>query len=189
MRTRTSTIHPTATATPSAPAHVVISEFRSRGQNGLDDEFVELYNPSGAAVNMGAWMIKKSSSCGTGIINLVTIPADTMLLAGQHYLAAATGSSVTSADQIYPASLADDGGVALVTNSGTVVDAAGMCTSTQYHEGTILLPLVGTSNQSYERKPGGATSCYDTNDNARDFALISPANPQNKANPIVMCAG
>gem|GEM_PF-454780 len=179
----------TATATPSAPAYLVISEFRSRGPNGADDEFVELYNPSGAAVNIGTWSIKKSSSCGTSISNLATIPFDTSLLAGQHYLVAATGSSVTGADLTYTASLADDGGLALVTTSGTVVDQVGMCMSTQYQEGTILLPLSGTSDQSYERKPGGATSCYDTNNNAVDFALISPANPQNKTSPIEMCAG
>jgi hypothetical protein len=187
--TSSSTASPTTTATPSAPAHLVISEFRSRGPHGDIDEFVELYNPSGAAVNIGAWMIKASAICGTSITNLVTIPANTILLAGQHYLVAATGSSISGTDQTYPASLADNGGVALVTVSGTVVDQVGMCTTTQYQEGTILLPLTGTSDQSYERKPGGATSCYDTNNNAGDFALISPSNPQNKTSPIVMCAG
>ena len=187
----TSTSNPSLTmsATPSAPSHLVISEFRSRGPNGADDEFVELYNSSGAAVNIGAWMIKRSSSCGTSITNLATIPANTVLLAGQHYLVSATGSSVTGPDQTYPASIADDGGVALVTASGTVVDQAGMCSTTQYHEGTSLAPLSGTANQSYERKPGGATSCYDTNVNAADFALITSAKPQNKASPIVMCSG
>jgi len=187
--TPTSTGTPTGTATPSAPSHLVISEFRSRGPNGMIDEFIELYNPSGAAVNIGGWMIKNSSSCGTSISTLVTIPANTILQASQHYLVASTGSSVAGANQIYAASLADDGGLALVNASATVVDQAGMCTSTQYLEGTILAPLSGTSNQSYERKPGGATSCYDVNNNAWDFVHISPANPQNKASPIVMCAG
>jgi hypothetical protein len=179
----------TYTATPPAPAHLVISEFRTRGPNGADDEFVELYNPTGAAVNIGAWTIKKSSSCGTSVTTLVTIPANTILLAGQHYLAASTGSSVNGADQTFAASLADDGGVVLVDVSGTGVDRAGMCTTTLYQEGTVLLPLSGNSDQSYERKPGGATSCYDTNNNAGDFALISPAHPQNSASQIVMCTG
>jgi hypothetical protein len=177
------------TATPSAPTHLVISEFRTSGPNGLEDEFVELYNPSGAAVNIGGWMIRKSSSCGTTLATLVTIPANTILLAGQHYLVAATTSSVTAADQTFAASLADDGGLALVSALGTLVDQVGMCATTQYREGTTLLPLTGTSNQSYERKPGGATSCYDTNKNASDFALISPASPLKKASPVVMCAG
>ena len=187
--TSTSTTSPTMTATPSAPPHLVISEFRTLGPNGADDEFVELYNPSGAAVNMGGWMVKKSSSCGTSVSTLVTIPANTILQAGQHYLAATSSSSVTSADQTYADSLADDGGLALVTASSTVVDQVGMCASTTYREGIALSPLSGTSNQSYERKPGGATSCFDTDNNTADFAPISPANPQNKASPIVMCAG
>jgi hypothetical protein len=177
------------TATPFAPSHLVISEFRSRGPNGADDEFVELYNPSGAAVNIGAWIIKRSSSCGASITNLVTIPANTILSAGQHYLVSATGSSVAGVDQTFSASIADDGGVALVSSSGTVVDQAGMCTTTQYYEGISLLPLSGLSDQSYERKLGGTTSCYDTNVNTADYARISPANPQNKASPIVMCTG
>jgi len=186
---KTSTPTPSPSATPLAPSHLVISEFRSRGPNGDDDEFVELYNPTGAAVNISYWMIRSSYSCGYSSINLVTIPGNTILLAGQHYLVAATGSSVPSPDQTFTAGIPDDGGVGLLNNYGTLIDAAGMCTATQFREGTVLLPQVGQSNQSFERKPGGATSCYDTNNNASDFALISPAVPQNKASAIVMCAG
>src|SRR5205085_7701567 len=41
-------------------------------------------------------------------------------------------------------------------------------------------------NQSYERKPGGAGgSGIDTNNNAADFRLISPSDPQNLASAIV----
>ena len=54
-----------STNTPTAPNHIVISEFRTLGPLGADDEFVELYNPTGAAVNIGGWLINKSSSCGT----------------------------------------------------------------------------------------------------------------------------
>lgn len=187
--TSTATASPTMTVTLSAPSHLVISEFRSLGPNGAGDEFVELYNPSGAAVNIGSWMIRNSSSCGSSLSTLVTIPSNTVLQAGQHYLIAATGSSASGADQTYTASIADDGGLALANGSGTIVDQAGMCVSTEYREGTFLTPLAGTSNQSYERKPGGSTSCYDTNNNATDFAHISPANPQNRASPIVLCAG
>jgi hypothetical protein len=179
----------TATSTPTAPAHLVISEFRTLGPNGAEDEFVEIYNPTGAAVNIGGWMVKKSSSCGTSTETLATIPSSSVLLAGQHYLLAASGSSVTGADQTFTAAIADDGGVALVNSSSTIVDQAGMCTTTSYREGTSLPALTGNSNQSYERKPGGATSCYDTDNNSNDFALISPASPLDKASAAVMCAG
>jgi hypothetical protein len=48
---------------------------------------------------------------------------------------------------------------------------------------------LGNADQSYERLPGGATACYDTNNNASDFVLISPPNPQNSGSPITMCGG
>ena len=92
-----------ATATPTAPTHVVISEFRTLGPNGADDEFVELYNPSGGAVNIGGWTIRDSSGCGTTISTLVTIPLNVVLAAGQHYLTAASEASVTGADLTFDA--------------------------------------------------------------------------------------
>jgi len=201
--TLTGTATPTSTATPVAPAHLVISEFRARGWYGSDgsaDEFVELFNPGGAAVNIGNWMIKKSGSCasssGAAVSNLVTIPAGTILKAGQHYLLAAAGSYLASSsstsprpDLTFPASLADDGGLALVNSAGSLVDQVGMCSSTRYREGTTLPPLEGASDRSYERKPGGLTACYDTNNNSADFVLLTVASPLNKSSSITMCTG
>jgi hypothetical protein len=189
------TISPTATATstPGAPAHLVISEFRSRGPLGENDEFVEIYNPYAAPVNIGSWTIRTSSGCSTGTTVLVTIAASTILKPGQHYLVAATGSSAANeADRTFTPGIDDNGGVGLFNFAGTVQDMAGMCATTLYREGNFLTPLLQENellNQSYERKPVGASSCYDTSDNARDFALVAPADPQNSASPIVMCAG
>ena len=156
---------------------------------GADDELVELFNPTGAAVNIGGWLIRKSSACGTSLQTLVTISSGTILQPGQHYLLAASGSnsSITNADQTFSPGIADDGGLALV-NSGLTIDQVGMCTDTYYREGNVLQPLSGTSNQSYDRKPGGDTACYDTNDNASDF-VRSAANPHNQDSQAVMCAG
>ncbi len=188
--TSTRTSNPNITSTPSAPAHVVISEFRMRGPNGVNDEFVELFNPTGAPVNIGNWIVRQSSGCASVITNQFTIPANTILLAGQHYLAAASiNSSVTGADQVFTPGLADDGGIALINTSGLTVDQVGMCVSTFYHEGMNLQPLLTDENRNYERLQGGATACFDTDNNAGDFRLISPSNPQNKAFPINMCPG
>ena len=186
---RTGTVTFPPTATPSAPLHMVISEFRTQGPYGADDEFVELYNPTGAAINIGGWIIKRSSSCGTSTFTLVSLPTGTILLAGQHYLAATTASHISSPDQIFSPGIGDDGGLALINPSGTVIDQVGMCITTLYREGSNLVPLSGNINQSYERRPGGSTSCYDLDNNAADFVLISPSTPQNKASPPVMCMG
>lgn len=188
----------TTTSTPTAPTHVVISEFRSRGPNGVDDEFVELYNPTGASVNIGGWMVKKSASCGSinppaptpASLTLFTVLSGTILTPGQHYLAISSShSSISGGDQTFTPALADDGGLALINTGSAIIDQAGMCPLTQYREGTILAPLVGTSNQSYERRPGGSTACYDTDNNTVDFQLIPSSNPQNKSSPITLCLG
>jgi hypothetical protein len=200
--TRTRTLTPTRTITntgtlptrtPSAPHHIVISEFRTIGPMGANDEFVELYNPTGAPVNIGNWYISKSSGCGgiTSILGPQYIYYGTILKPGQHYLLAAYAnySSIINADQRFSPGIADNGGLALISSSGSEVDMVGMCAETLYHEGRPLPQITGTSNQSYERKPGGDTSCYDTDDNVNDFRLISPANPQYTANGTVLCAG
>jgi hypothetical protein len=208
--TRTLTPTPTITntgtlptPTPSAPKHVVISEFRTIGPLGANDEFFELYNPTGTIVNIGNWYISKSSGCGTSVSTLVYIYYGTILQPGQHYLIAAYASysSITNADQRFSPGIADNGGLALINSSGSLIDQVGMCNETYYHEGKPLpalpvaplagtpTPYPGTSDQSYERKPGGNTSCYDTGDNFNDFILISPANPQNQSSGSVLCAG
>jgi hypothetical protein len=180
----------TATNTPFAPTHPLISEFRSRGPNGAEDEFVEIYNPGSAAVNLGGWSLSVSSGCGRNTTLLLTFPDNTVLAVGQHYLAASSANaSVSGADQTFAPGLDDDGGVGLINPDGIPVDQAGMCINTLFREGTNLAPLAGDTNQSYERSPGGATACYDTDNNASDFTRISPSNPQNMASPISICNG
>src|SRR5215211_1502985 len=64
-------------------SNVVISEFRVRGPNGAADEFVELYNLSGAPVAIGGWKIRGSNNAA-GVADRATITAGTILQAGCH---------------------------------------------------------------------------------------------------------
>jgi hypothetical protein len=195
--TQTPTLSPTwtntgtlPTATPSAPHHIVISEFRTSGPLGANDEFIELFNPTGSPINIGGWSISVSSGCGTSLSTPVYIYFGTVLQPGQHYLVATyqTYSSISTADQRFYPGIADNGGIALVS-SGNVVDMVGMCASTYFLEGTFLTPLTGVIDHSYERKLGGDTSCYDTSNNATDFKLIAPSDPLTQASPAFMCPG
>ena len=58
-----------AFAAPPAGAvasHVVISEFATRGPSSAFDEFVELYNPTNAAVTLdSSWTLKARSNATT----------------------------------------------------------------------------------------------------------------------------
>lgn len=182
---------PTARA---ASGTVVISEFRVRGPLGGNDEFIELYNLSSTPVNIGGWTIRGSNNAGTTSVR-ATIPANTVLNAGCHYLlangTASTGySGSVVADFNYTTGITDDGGIALYDGpltGGTLVDAVGMSAGSAYKEGTPLASL-GSSNldRSYERKPGGAAgNGQDTDDNASDFSVAQPSNPQNTSSPCI----
>src|SRR5215213_4400688 len=51
-----------------AATNVVISEFRTRGSAGGNDEFVEIFNPTANPVDIGGWLIRASNNAGnTGV--------------------------------------------------------------------------------------------------------------------------
>ena len=76
---------------------------------------------------------------------------------------------------------ADDGGIAITLPNNVIVDQVGMSAGSAFIEGMNLAPLPSDANQSYERKPGGASgNGTDTNNNAADFFLnASSSNPQS----------
>jgi predicted extracellular nuclease len=172
--------------------NVVISEFRVRGPNGAADEFVELYNLSGAPVVIGGWKIRGSNSAGT-VSDRAVIGAGTTIQPGCHYLitnASLTGGPYSGAvpgDQTYTVGITDDGGIALALPDNTIVDQVGMSAGSAFKEGTTLTNLGANNlNRGYERKPGGALgSGTDTDNNATDFQLITPSDPQNSTTGCV----
>ena len=172
---------------------LVISEFRTRGPVGGNDEFVEIYNPTTTTLYIGGLKIRASSDAGV-TSDRVTITAGTTLGPGCHYLiannTASTGySGVTAPNQTYGTGITDYGGIAITRNNGTtIIDQVGMSAGSTYKEGTPLTPLVASVNeQSYERKPGGAFgNGTDTNDNSADFFHnASSSNPQNSSSGCV----
>ena len=176
--------------------NIAISEFRVRGPNGGNDEFIELYNLSTSPVNIGGWKINGSNSSGATTTRATINPGIT-LNSGCHYLltnSSPTGgpySGAVAGDQTYGTGITDDGEIALLTSSDVNVDQVGMSSGSVYKEGTNL-PNLGTTNlnRGYERKPGGASgSGIDTDNNATDFQSISPSDPQNVSSACVDLGG
>lgn len=173
---------------------LVISEFRFRGPSGGNDEFLELYNNTDSAMNIGGLQFRGSNNAGTTSIR-ATIAANVMIPARGHFLftnnAASGYSGTVVGNQTYNTGITDDGGVAITMPTGPttfmILDQVGLSTGSAFGEG-IRLASLGTSNlnRGYERRPGGGSgSTQDTNNNSNDFIITTPSDPQNLASAPV----
>jgi len=134
----------TALAQTNGSSGIVISEFRFDGPNGTSDEFVEIVNNTSAPktiVSSDANNLKGWSVWGLVAGNaqkVCTIPFNTLLAPGQHFLCAKTpgyelGNYGTPNDNIanYTAiGLDADGGVALFSSEDVYVNTDGTFAST-----------------------------------------------------------
>src|SRR5262245_31381934 len=68
---------------PAASTQMLISEFRTRGPNGANDEFIELFNTSSTTVNIGGWTVMASDGSGN-TAPLKQIPAG-VTVPGLHF--------------------------------------------------------------------------------------------------------
>src|SRR3989304_1040845 len=92
-------------------------------------------------------------------------------------------------DLTFTGSIPNAGGIALKDNLGNIIDQVGTDPGSAFLEGTPLSPLIGNTDQSYERRLGGSFgSCQDNDNNAADFQLIVPSDPQNTLSPFTVCA-
>lgn len=187
---------------------IVISEFRTRGPLGANDEFVEVTNISASPVDISGYTLRGSNNAATVSVRS-TVPAATAPLPpGGHYLFVndqATGTNEYSltayaaGNAIFTTGVTDDGGVAIFAADGTtIVDQVGMSAGSAYKEGTTLAPMVAdaVSDYSYVRRMVSGVP-QDTNNNAVDFVLVSTdgnvgaltavlgaPGPENLASPV-----
>ena len=151
------------------PGEVVISEFRVRGQNGGNDEFIELYNRTTSVKVIGGLEIWGSTSAGV-LTNKATVPGALLLKSGQYYLITnannANGpySGAVGGNLTFSSGIADNGGIAFNRALGTpIIDQVGMTNCVGcYFETAPVTSLGATPNldSGYERRAGGASdSC------------------------------
>jgi hypothetical protein len=201
----------TGTITVNNPAGtVLISELRSGGPGGPNDEFVELYNNTDADIDISGYSLATSGAvCGSALNVIAVIPPATTLPARGHYLIVGTAYSLatTAAGNqtlLNPATIDEDANIGLfdtsnVANFSTTTrrDAVGFGANSLgncalLREGANL-PAAGgsTSEYSFARKLTTGLP-KDTNDNAADFMLVSttPAVPVgSNVTPILGAPG
>ena len=204
MRTAAITVQQVGTTN-----HPVISEFSSRGAISAFDEFVELYNPTFADIDLNQWRLQTKSAVATTWLDRVVFGAGTVLASKGYLLAANTGyvtpASGPAADfaWLLPTNgLGDTGAIRLVRPDGSVADAVGFGPTAVGGEGVALPAHPGTAGptRSFERKARptsteatmngtGADALLgngqDSDNNATDFYLRSTTtrDPQNRFSP------
>ena len=190
-----STSAQTATA-----GQLIISEFRVRGPSGANDEFIEIYNASGAD-----HVVTAASGTGYGVAasdgtTRCSLPNGTFIPNRGHYLCtnsvAYSLSGNATGDATYTTDIPDNAGIALFNNNSggasysvaNRLDAVGSTSeaNTLYKEGTGYSALTPFSiDYSFYRdncgKGGSITvlgTCptgglpKDTNNNAADFVFV-----------------
>jgi len=156
------------------------------------DEFIELYNPTAATVELTGWKVVKLTA--SGIPTILAASLSGILQPNSYFLLAHENSTATeSADFIFNnGSLASNNTVVLYENDGvTVADLVGMGTATASESATIGNPPNG---KSIERKALATSSAqsmmiggvdeflgngFDSNNNAVDFIVRDNPEPQN----------
>ena len=138
-----------------AAAQLIISEFRVRGPNGANDEFIEIYNNSGADHTVNGGGTGYAVAASNGVARCV-IPDGTVIPNRGHYLCvnsvgyslasypAGNGTTATG-DATYTTDIPDNAGIAIFNTSEAVdfvlanrMDAVGSTSeaNTLYKEGT-----------------------------------------------------
>jgi hypothetical protein len=142
-----------------AEAQLIISEFRLRGPSGANDEFIEIYNNSGADHTVAALSGSGYGVAASDGVTRCTIPNGTVIPTRGHYLCAnstayslssypAGNGTTATADATWTSAndIADNAGIAIFNNNtggGSYVlanrmDAVGSTSeaNTLYKEGT-----------------------------------------------------
>ena len=142
-------------AVPAANAQLIISEFRLRGPSGANDEFIEIYNNSGADHTVAGGGTGYGVAASDGVARCV-IPNGTVIPNKGHYLCvnsvayslasypAGNGTTATG-DATYTTDIPDNAGIAIFNTSVAAnfvlanrLDAVGSTSeaNTLYKEGT-----------------------------------------------------
>ncbi|HNR47440.1 MAG TPA: ExeM/NucH family extracellular endonuclease, partial [Anaerolineaceae bacterium] len=168
---------------------LVISQFQVAGGTAAD-EFIEIHNVSGSAIDVNGYKVVYRSASGTSDVTLLTFSASTIIPAGGYYLIAANPGydGTTTADITYTHSgtgalSGSSGGLAIRDSSNNIVDSVGYGSATNIFVETTPTPAPAANNSKSRLNSG----CTDTDNNNNDFAVTSPSAPRNSTTAAFSC--
>jgi hypothetical protein len=191
-----------APAAQGASPDVVVSQVYGGGGNtgaAYQNDYVELFNRGGAAVDLSGWSIQYATAAGT---SWSPTALSGSIAPGRRYLvqlasAAAVGSVLPVPDATGTTNLAATGGKVALVDTATPLTcgaAAGSCsavaavhdlvgygTATDF-EGAAAAPALSATLAAIR----GGNGCSDTDSNAGDFTAAAPL-PHNSQSPAAPC--
>ena len=192
-----------APAAWSASPNMVVSQVYAGGGNAnasYGNDFVELFNRGGTAVDLGGWSIQYAS--GSGASWQVTSLSGSAQPGG-HYLvqlasAGPVGAALPAPDATGTSNLAVSGGKVALVRTATpltcgaatgscsadpaVADLVGYGSATDY-EGPGAAPAIGNTTAALRAGDG----CTDTDVNSSDFSTAAPS-PRNSVSAATPCS-
>jgi lamin tail-like protein len=192
-----------ASSAHSASSDLVVSQVYAGGGNAgasYTNDFVELFNPGTAPIDVAGWTIQYASAAST---TWQATALSGSIAAGRHYLvqlasAAAIGASLPTPDASGATNLAVSGGKVALVRGNTALTcgaSAGSCSSSPLvadligygsaidYEGAAAAPALSSTTAAL-RAGGG---CTDTDDNSADFSETAPT-PRNSSAAAAPCA-
>jgi DNA/RNA endonuclease G (NUC1) len=180
---------------------LVISQFQAgRASPNFEDEFIEIHNVSQSNIDLNGYRLVYRSQNGQQDVAtpFAVWTTSTVIPPGGYYLIASTSydGSVPPDITYNPAACScsmsgNNGGLAIrngPNNTGTIIDSVAWGTVTNgFNEGTPTTPHpIDANDNSKVRLQNG---CQDTDNNANDFATLTPATPRNSAGTPFICSG
>ncbi len=161
------------------PPALKVNEFMTGTTGAAANEFVEIVNAGTSTADISGYRLVYRSANGTSDVTVATVPNDTTIAPGAHYLLAGSGYEGSAPpDQSFSTGLASTGGgIGIRDASGTLLDSVGYGTATNaFVEGAPAAapPSADRPGKSAVRLPDGE----DTNDNSADFTVTETPTPR-----------
>jgi len=154
-----------------SPDHPVIMTVQIAGASSSND-FVKIFNPTAASIDMSGWKLHKKSSSGADY-SLRTFPEGSVVAPEENFTWANSENSFSEsiqADASSTETLSSDNSVALFDTSGAIIDQVAWGTGVGQYVEASAYPTNPAAGQTLVRKiQNGAP--VDTDDNADDFAF------------------